>query len=64
MYFLWEDLDSPEKDCVLKVSISHVSLVVLVGDVVQEVLHVLFVSDMEFSHLYAVGCSRIIFQFY
>ena len=65
--FLWEDLGNPEKECVLKVSISHISLlplVPLVGDVVQEVLHILFAFDMEFSHLYAVECSRVIFQFY
>ena len=64
VYFLWEDLGSPEKDCVVKVLISHISLVPMVGDMVQEVLHVLFVFDIEFSHLYAVGCSRVIFQFY
>ena len=64
VYFLWEYLGSPEKDCVGKVFISHISLVPLVGDVVQEVLHVLLVFDMEFSHFYAVGCSRLIFQFY
>ena len=62
--FLWEDLGSPEKDCVVKVPIFHISLVPLVGHVVQEVLHILFVFDMEFSHLYAIGCSRVIFQFY
>ena len=65
--FLWEDFFSPEKGYVVKVSISHISLlhlVPLVGDVVQEVLHILFVFDIEFSHLYAVGCSRVIFQFY
>ena len=64
VYFLWEDLGSPEKYCVVKVSISHISLFPLVGDVIQEVLYVLFVFDMDFSHLYAVGCSRVIFQFY
>ena len=60
VYFLWEDLGSPEKDCVVKALFSHISfvpLVPLVSDVVQEVLHVLLVFDMEFSHLYAVGCS-------
>ena len=67
VYFLWEDLGSPEKDCLVKVSISHISLLLLVplvGDVVQEGLHVLFVLGMEFSHLYAVGCSRVTFKFY
>ena len=64
---LWEDLVGPEKDCVVKVSISHISLLPLVppgGDVDQEVLHILFVFDMEFSHLYAVGCNRVIFELY
>ena len=58
IYFLWEDLVSPEKDCVVKVSISNISLlpfVPLVGNVAQEVLHILFVFYVEFSHLYAVG---------
>ena len=64
VYFLWKDLGSPEKDWVVKVSISHISLVPLVGDVVQEVLHVLLVFDMEFTHLYSVGYSRVILQFY
>ena len=64
VYFLWEYLGSPEKDCVVKILISHISLVPLVSDVVQEVLHVLLVFNMEFSHLYAVGCSRVIFHFY
>ena len=60
-------LGSPEKDCALKVSISHILLlpvVQLTGNMVQEVLHVLFVFDMEFSHLYAVWCSRVLFQTY
>ena len=61
VYFLWKYLSSPEKDCVVKFLISHISLFPLVGDVVQEVLHV---SDMEFSYLYAVWCTRVIFQFY
>ena len=64
VYFLWEYLGSPEKDCVVKILISHISLVPLVSDVVQEVLHVLLVFNMEFSHLYAVGCSGVIFHFY
>ena len=67
VYFLWEDFVSPEKDCVVKLSISNISLLPLVppvSDMVQEVLHILFVFDMEFSHLYAVGCSRVIFELY
>ena len=67
VYFLWEYLGSPEKDCVVKILISHISLVPLVplvSDVVQEVLHVFLVFNMEFSHMYAVGCSGVIFHFY
>ena len=63
--FSWEDLVSPEKDCVVKVSISNISLLPLVppvSGVVWEVLHILFVFDMEFSHLFAVGCNRVIFE--
>ena len=60
--FLWEDLVNPEKDCVVKVSISSISLLPLGSDVVQEVLQILFFFDMEFSHLYTVGCSRVIFE--
>ena len=48
VYFLWEDLGSPEKDCVVKVSISHISrlpLITPVSDVAQEVLHILFVFE-------------------
>ena len=60
VYFLWEDLVSPEKDCVGKVSSYNISLIPFVppvSSVVQEVLHILSVFYMEFSHLYAVWCS-------
>ena len=40
-----------KRTCIVKVSISHISHVPLVGDVVQEVLHVLLIFNMEFSHL-------------